>query len=358
MRSVKKEKRRCSLLASMAILVICLGIIMYGFVCYQMKCMEQGVLDVCATQQDAYVQLVLDQIYLKQNRNNEEMIEEILGTLDASTNKYWTFSCDEDMIFVKDVLETNKYKGFTTSTYYSSESAATFLKELYLNKVTHGDIEIQDKQYIASGVVFLYEGKEYRLCLLTNRSVLLDNNKFLGAKTSLMTLALSMILLIVLLTLGWAYVKEQCTNNQKKAKKTIAELNTRLARMDEYVQGKVLRDMRNNVWAKEALPEFVKKLRERCMTPLTFVHLYCDDKKSYIQLIRECRYLAGKNVLRFQVEEKGLLLLFVKMDKEEAKERIQSLLNDRVTIKKLFSITAHEKITMSDIKMLWKWENE
>lgn len=342
----------------MAVVAICAGIVMYVFVHEQMKRMEQGVLDVCATQQDAYVQLVLDQINLKQNRNNEEIIVNILGTLDASTNKYWTFSCEEDMIFVKDVLETNKYKGFTTATYYSSESASAFLKGLYLNKVTHGDIEIQDKQYIASGVVFLYGGNEYRLCLLTNRSVLLDNNKFLGAKTGLMTLALAMILLMILLALGWAYVKEQCTNNQRKAKETIAELNTRLTRMDEYVQGKVLRDMRNNVWAKEALPEFIKKIKERRMTPITFVHLHCDDKKSYIQLIRESRYLSGKNVLRFQMEETGLLLLFVKEDKKEAKERIQALLNNRVTLKKFFTITSQDKVTMSDIKMLWKWEND
>ena len=354
----KREKRKYSFLAMMAVVAVCAGIMMYAFVDYQMKRMEQGVLDVCATQQDAYVQLVLDQINLKQNRNNEEIVVDILGTLDASTNKYWTFSCEEDMIFVKDVLETNKYKGFTTSTYYSSESASDFLKELYLNKVTHGDIEIQDKQYIASGVVFMYGGNEYRLCLLTNRSVLLDNNMFLGAKTGLMTLALSMILLMVLLALGWAYVKEQCSNNRKKAKETIAELNTRLTRMDEYVQGKVLRDMRNNVWAKEALPEFIKKIKERCMTPITFVYLYCADKQSYIQLIRECRYLAGKNVLRFQVEERGLLLLFVKEDKKEAKERIRSLLNNRVTLKRVFTITAQDKITMKDIRMLWKWEND
>lgn len=351
-------RKRGSLLGRMAVVAVSAGIIMYGFVLYQMKRIEQGVLDVCATQQDAYVQLVLDQINLKQNRNNEEIIEEILGTLDASTHKYWTFSCDEDMIFVKDVLETNKYKGLTTLTYYSSDTASAFLKKLHLNKVTHGEIEMQDKQYIASGVVFVYGENEYRLCLLTNRSVLLDNNQFLGAKTGLMTLSLSMIMLVVLLALGWAYVKEQSMKEQEQTKEIIAELNTRLTRMDEYVQGKVLRDMRNNVWAKEALPEFIKKLRERRMTPLTFVHLYCEDKKSYIQLIRECRYIDGKNILRFQMEEKGLLLIFVKVDKEEARKRIQSLLNSRVVINKLFTIAAYEKITMSDIKMLWKWENE
>ena len=53
---------------------------------------ENGIIEVCADQQDAYVQLVLDQIYIKDNRDDASIIEEILGTLDASTNKYWTFS--------------------------------------------------------------------------------------------------------------------------------------------------------------------------------------------------------------------------------------------------------------------------
>lgn len=38
----------------------------------------------------------------------------------------------------------------------------------------------------------------YRLCLLTNRSVLLDNNVFLGAKTELCALAAGMLLLFLL----------------------------------------------------------------------------------------------------------------------------------------------------------------
>ena len=96
---------------------------------YQIANFEAGMLDVCATQQDAYVQLVLDQINIKSNRDNEEIITEILGSLDASSNKYWTFSKNEAMVFVKDVLETNKYQGFTTATYYVSESAKAFLAE-------------------------------------------------------------------------------------------------------------------------------------------------------------------------------------------------------------------------------------
>ena len=77
------------------ICVICVSVIA-GFTAHiELQRYEDGILDVCATQQDAYVQLVLDQINLKDNRNDEQIIKEILETMDASSNHYWTFSKDQ-----------------------------------------------------------------------------------------------------------------------------------------------------------------------------------------------------------------------------------------------------------------------
>ena len=157
------------------ICVICVAVIA-GFTAHiELQRYEDGILDVCATQQDAYVQLVLDQINLKDNRNDEQIIKEILETMDASSNHYWTFSKDQSMLFVKDITETNKYKGVTASTYYMSDSAKEFIDGLIQNKVAHKTININDNDYIASGVLFEYKNEPYRLCLLTQRGALLDD---------------------------------------------------------------------------------------------------------------------------------------------------------------------------------------
>ena len=159
---------------------ICFAIIAGLFAFMQIGRYENGILEVCAEQQDAYVQLVLDQINLKDNRDDEQIIKDILGAMDASSNRYWTFSKDQSMLFVKDVTETNKYKGVNTATYYISDSAKEFLNNLSVNNVIHSYIEINDNRYIASGVMFEYKGDAYRLCLLTEKDVLLDNNAYLG----------------------------------------------------------------------------------------------------------------------------------------------------------------------------------
>ena len=187
------------------ICVICVAVIA-GFTAHiELQRYEDGILDVCATQQDAYVQLVLDQINLKDNRNDEQIIKEILETMDASSNHYWTFSKDQSMLFVKDITETNKYKGVTASTYYMSDSAKEFIDGLIQNKVVHKTININDNDYIASGVLFEYKNEPYRLCLLTQRGALLDNNSYLGVKTQMTTLFVVLLLIIVLVPMLMAY---------------------------------------------------------------------------------------------------------------------------------------------------------
>ena len=50
----------------------------------QMKSYEDSILSIYAEQQDAYVQLVLDQINVLDDRSDEEIVTKILGSLDAS----------------------------------------------------------------------------------------------------------------------------------------------------------------------------------------------------------------------------------------------------------------------------------
>ena len=89
-KSNKKKKKYISVtlvLILMAIIASGLAALTY----FEMQRYEDGIIDVCATQQDSYVQLVIDQINLKENRTDQEIIENILSTLDSSSNRYWTF---------------------------------------------------------------------------------------------------------------------------------------------------------------------------------------------------------------------------------------------------------------------------
>ena len=121
----------------------------------QMKSYEDSILSIYAEQQDAYVQLVLDQINVLDDRSDEEIVTKILGSLDASSRKYWTLTKNKALLFVKDVTETNRYKGLTSNTFFSGDSANDFLQNLAVNKVSHKIIQMGDDRYVASGDLWL-----------------------------------------------------------------------------------------------------------------------------------------------------------------------------------------------------------
>ena len=321
----------CALLASM-----CAGAAAW----FQLERYEAGLVEVCAVQQDSYVQLVLDQIRLEGDRKGEKEIESILSAMDASSNKYWTFSREQDMLFVKDVLETNKYKGFTTATYYVSDSARSFLESLRLDHVGHGNILIEDREYVASGAAFEYQGDVYRLCLLTNRSVLLDHNLFLGAKTELCALGAGTLLLFVIATALLAGKVRRLQLEADRQKEAMDTLNQSLDKMNKLFSERDLHDTRQNLWSKEALPSFVAKLRARKAYPLSLALLRCSGEEAVRGVLKLASVSLDRTVLRFTLDDRLLGLLFVQCDLEQALDSAMSLLNDDVSLEEFLLLSS------------------
>lgn len=333
-RKKERKPRRHSIMAETTVVVLCFVLIMAAFSFWQFHRMEQGVLEVCAVQQDAYVQLVIDQINLKANRDNEEIVTEILGTLDASSNKYWTFSQDQAMLFVKDVLETNKYKGFTTSTYYNSDSAREFFDGLQVNHVTHAQITIDEKQYLASGVEFDYDGQEYKLCLLTNRSVFLDNNSFLEAETELGLILTVVLIVTMVVSMGMASrIRKLQRDNQEKVA-VIVQQNEGLVTLNAKLSDHNLHDSRNNLWKASMLHGFLEKLADREVEPVTLVRVSFSQEKTLRKILDRAKYMLDANVLRFQIAENVLIFVFVQMEPDDAKSNIGIILPKDAVLEK------------------------
>ena len=258
---VKKNKKPKNVLVITTIYVICFSVIAGVFAYTRINKYEEGVLEVCATQQDAYVQLVLDQINLKSNRDDEQIINDILGTMNSSSNKYWTFSKNQSILFVKDVLETNRYKGVTTATYYESESATKFLNNLQNNRVTHDFIEIDGNSYVASGVTFEYKNQSYKLCLLTGRNAIMDNNSYMQIKIQMETYVVILLFVLIITAMLLAHKLRRMQKSISESDKTVAELNSMVSKMNKKLLEKDLHDTRNNVWDNTAI------------MPLSLIHI-------------------------------------------------------------------------------------
>lgn len=345
-----KRKLRHPILFLTLVVAMVFAVCAERFIAYQVNRFEQGLIDVCATQQDAYVQLVLDQINLKDNRNDEEIVLNILGTIDASSNKYWTFSRDEAMLFVKDVLETNKYKGFTTATYYVSDSAQSFLNTLQLDRVTHKEIEIGEKRYIASGVIFIYRGEEYRLCLLTNRDVLLDNNTFLGAKVNLLTTVAVMLFLLVIVPLVFARHMRKMLYEADEREESISELNRRLEHLNKRFSEQDLHDTRYNLWRRDSIGGFLNKLEGRGVEPIGVLEILCADAGERERFLSQAHFSLDKQVLRFEFGAHNLLLIFVQTGEDAMMLSVIPLLSEKTQIGRKYLSDAEHSFNAESVR--------
>ena len=342
----KQKKRRNRWFTKNIFQFASIGVLLISFVLAFagwsfVKQFEDGVLEVCAEQQDAYVQLVLDQINLRDNRDDEAIVKDILGSLDASSNKYWTFSKNEAMLFVKDVVETNKYKGFTTATYYVSDSAQQFLGDLQLNRVKHRTIQIQENEYIASGVVFEYGGAEYRLCLLTNRDVFLDNNYFLQNEINVGIFFFLAIVLLIVSTMALSrWLGLQFRTIQEK-EEMIAELNKSVITLNERLRVKMTYDTRRTLFNEDMMYEFLGRLETKGVRPITCVIVNSEQPEHFLD---KAQILLDRSVLRFRLEDvvpedepdaivgSLIMLLFIKQDQKQSVSSLRNLLDKKTKI--------------------------
>lgn len=291
----------------------------------QMKSYEDSILSIYAEQQDAYVQLVLDQINVLDDRSDEEIVTKILGSLDASSRKYWTLTKNKALLFVKDVTETNRYKGLTSNTFFSGDSANDFLQNLAVNKVSHKIIQMGDDRYVASGVIFGYNGARYTICLLTNDTVILDNNSFMASKIGLSVFINGILIILLLSTMVFSILSDIRKNKLAKMKAHTEELNRIVERQTETIKAMDHYHTRWNVYHIQLMDVFVQKLGQRKVTPITLVRLSFASEAAKKQFLERAQVLLDEKIIRFDAEDLGVVLIFIQYRMEEAVQALHRL---------------------------------
>ena len=325
----KKKKKYISVtlvLILMAVVVAGLA----GLTFFEMQRYEDGLIDVCATQQDSYVQLVIDQINLKENRSDQEIIENILSTLDSSSNRYWTFSKEQTMLYVKDALETNRYQSLTANSYYRSDSATNFIDNLIVNKVNHERIELDGKDYIASGALFEYGGEEYRICLLTNTTVLLDNNKFLGSKMEMIIIFIVVYSLIFIMPIILTIMHNIMQKKIFETGQELKEVNSAVEKLNEKLTTDEIYDNRKNLFSLPTVKLFIEEYKDkRAAFPISFITFKYGEKETVSRFFGKNCVTLGKHDIKFYDGRLHLaLILAVKCNATKAKELSKTIKGD------------------------------
>ena len=273
---------------------------------------EKGLLDVCSVQQDNYVQLVLDQINLEKDRSDDEIISNILSTLNSSTSRYWTFSKGESILFVKDVLETDKYKSFSADNYYNSESAKEFVNKLAFGRIIHETIEVNGISYIASGTMFEYNGNEYELCLLTNETVFLDNNTFLSSKVELIIIIVFIICILIIVPIILMQKNVKILNRYKESLANERQLANSVVKLNAQLEERNIYDSRRNLFSVDLLDEFIERLSKReHVLPVFYARVSCTTDNGEFRFLDSTNLLFGKSSIRFKNKSNEEIVILV-----------------------------------------------
>ncbi len=315
----KREVNAWLVTMGMIVIVIAVGVLSW----MQLYTYEQGVLDVYAVQQDGYVQLVLDQINLIEDDSDEAIVNNILATLDASSNKYWTLSREDALVFIKDVQETNRYKGFTTATYFVSDSAREFINELQVNRVVHKTIELNDAPYIASGVRFEFGGEKYGICLLTTSDIVLDHNAYLSAKINLFILFVIILAVFVVGGLVLSIVAQNRYKTLNRFAEENKQLREQIERLTELFTRQELYNTKYMAFGEPAVDILINKLEQRDIWPLTYIVVKCSSEQQRNQFMLDTQALCDTTFIR-ALAKNNYLLIFNVHSEESATAIVRS----------------------------------
>lgn len=285
---------------------------------YLMTRYTSTIMDVYASQQDNYVQLVLDQINLQDDRTEETIISDIIDTLDSGNTRYWTLAKEDNILFIKNVTETDKYQGISMDELYDSNSADDFVEGLRLNRVTHEIITMDQVQYVASGVIFEYNEMQYRLCLLTDETVILDNNEFLSTQIGMYiyVIVLMMLMLIVAMIAESFIKKREVDNNLLKGRLEIQ--NQHIERLELESKERDAYDARLNIYKSHYIRQFAEKLDEKSVKKAVFVVLEFEQAAAMKNFLVHAMGSLDENALRFWLDDRRMILLMCHCSHEQA----------------------------------------
>lgn len=347
---MKKEKIKFWQNTWLITILVFVFALVIGFLAWlQLDNYEQGIMEVYANQQDGYVQLVLDQINLQRDRATDEIITDILGTLDASANKYWTLSEQDSLVFVRDVMETNRYRGFSTATYYESETARAFLNSLQMDRVRHEVIDLGTRRFVASGVRFSYRGEMMQITLITGVDAVLDQNDYLNAKINICILAITELVVLVLSTIGLTALGQMWRTKNQKLQSENTKLLATVEKCNDILSKRELYDTRQMLFQRDVLDLLLPKLETRDAWPLHFILLSCDTDTDQQRFLRDSQIIMDRSYFRFAMKPRELLLIGVKLENAADQAILAAIREPGIQVTGTLSLTERPQTPLAEV---------
>lgn len=304
-KAIKNTRESKSLVILFTVMILILSVLLSVFAWWQIHNYELGVAELYAEEQDGYVELVARQIELYGDIAGDSFVEDTIDLLDSTSRRYWTLDNSEYFLFVKSISETNTYKSFSTDTFYNTTSAQDFLGMLVKGQAKHAIITIDEDKYVASGIIFTYDGTSYRMCLLTDYDVMLTNNEYLSSKLYLLIDFIFLIAVLIIAVILFVIKISQEKKNTAREKMVSVKLGKYVDYLDNVIMG---RNTSLIVTGEGKIDKLIHEVDARSIYPMAFVRLNVPQ-----ELMLECfdrlSGHIGKDVVWLRFRKDAYILL-------------------------------------------------
>ncbi len=299
----------------------------------QLEQYQSAVLESYAAGQDVCVELLLGQIDLLESCADEDIIA-LLGKQESTSTHYWVYTHGL-LRFTGDAA--GQYQDMTAAAYFSSESAAAFLTGVDAGGVCHGEILLDGRAFLASGMSFPLQGETAQIFLLTDKTALLADSRLSSLRLQLYVLAGAGLAFLLLLSALLALRLWQSQRQAACSRTELEDAYRRLACADR--NGRLLH---NTLWREDMLLLFEEKLRERGVAPLVRSTAHCADRTARTRLMQRAQALLPPSVLRFEAGETDVRFLFLRQTQDQAAAALAPLACEGVALSPPQTVTPED----------------
>lgn len=316
------------------ILVLLFAVFAEWLTMFEIEKYEDSFLELYGEEQDGYVKVTIDQIKRLGPNASEADITDIISSIDSSGSEYWTLSTGENILFIKSVTETSRYKNLTSDSYYNTETANNFIKSLRTNQVIHGIIYLGEDRYVASGGLFEWNGNTYSICLVTYDYAILDQNALLEAKNTVIVV-ITILVAIFICALMIAIMRDYKSKSEiMKQDREEIRLNNILDNLNQKLVNYEAYTARFHTFYEHALPEFLRSLYEKRVTPLRVALFKVLDETKAASFLERMLLTMDNSVLRFRLGNGDILVIFAGQKEELGQKMVELLECEGVSIAK------------------------
>ncbi len=308
-----------------AVLVLIIAAAVEWLTIFELQNYENSFLQIYGDEQDGYVQVTIDQIKRLGPLASEDDITDIISSIDTSSDRYWTLSGGDNILFVKSVTETSRYKNLTAQSYYSIDSSQSFIDSLSVDRVKHDIIFIGEDRYIASGAKFDWNGQEYTICLMTYDYAILDQNALLEAKNTIIvivTIIVAVFICVIMINLIKLHRNKtvilRLEDEKVNMNITINHLHELLLRYESYTA-------KYHTYYERVLPVFLNSLYEKKVEPLRAALFEAKDEEAEEIFLDNMILTMDESVLRFKLNNGKILIIFIGTDEKVGLQLIKTL---------------------------------